>query len=83
MSLAVDPHLKGTFHNHDQFVDLMGMERRAGARLGGVQAERTGNAVLLEGNVPLSIAGPPGDFRDAVVVDYRHDISTVNRVFRV
>ena len=38
VGLAVDAHFQGAFHDHDQFVDPMGVEWRTGARFGGVQA---------------------------------------------
>ena len=80
MRLTIDANFKGAVHDHNQLVDLMGVERRAGAWFGGVQAEGTGNSVLFKGHVPLSVAGPPWHFGNITVVDYGHVFSRLGRV---
>ena len=79
LGLAVHADLKGAVEDDDKLVNGVGMERRAGARLGGVDAEGAGDALLVARDVPLAVARTPGHLGDLGMVYDGHCLLSTGR----
>ena len=74
LGLAVNLYLQLTANNHDQFINGIAMESRAGAGASGVNAEGAGVSLFMACYVPLVVAGSPGYLGCLAVVNDWHDL---------